>query len=161
MVFTQTTAENIALEWATRITDRMKELSLPEEEISENRQIIYSFCITAVELLQQEPNLKLPSNDKVCPLSDDKAHLIIDLFLRGVNQAANHLRKLKTDWETRKERVENISWKIFNLAKLLVALQLDPVPMFHDLLKQDKDLKIMMKHGTDELIRQMLEETPV
>lgn len=157
MVFEGIEPETIAHEWATRIGERMRALNLAEDEVLENTRVIQSFCKTAVEMLKEDPTIKLPYNNEVLQLDDGTGHLIIDLFLRGINQSVRLLRMGNDSWESRKNILESsLSWKIFNLAKLLVGLKLAPNPAFNGLLSQDKDLKLMMKHSTDELLRKEL-----
>ncbi|MEB3287809.1 MAG: hypothetical protein VKJ04_09925 [Vampirovibrionales bacterium] len=157
-VFQNVVPQELASQWASRIGARMREMGIPEEEVVENVNIIESFCKTAAEILQKEPDVVLPNREPI-PLDDERAHLVVDLFLRGVNQASSQMRRDGIGWERRKVLLETIAWRIFNLSKLLVGLQLDPVPTFQDVLKQDKDLKMMMRHSTDELIRQAIAGT--
>lgn len=157
MVFEGVQPEEMAEQWASRITDRMRTLNIPDEEVTEIHQIIRSFTKTAVDLIREEPTIELPYTDQDLPLDNEKAHLIIDLFLRGVNQTAKRLRDKGRPWEERKYEIEQMAWKIFNLSKLLVGLKHIPNPAFKGILKQDRDLKIMMKHSTEELIRKELQ----
>lgn len=156
MVFEGIQPEQMAEEWATRVTERMRKMNVAEEEITEVHQIIHSFTKTAVDLIREEPSIDLPYSEQGLPLDNEKAHLVIDLFLRGVNQTAKRLRDKGKPWEQRKPVIEQMAWKIFNLSKLLVGLKHIPNPAFKGILKHDRDLKIMMKHSTEELIRKDL-----
>ncbi|MGE0201438.1 MAG: hypothetical protein AB7P76_10775 [Candidatus Melainabacteria bacterium] len=143
---------DVANEWSSRITSRMRDMGVADEEINEILRVVYSFVKTAVDIMQKEPYIQLPYTDQAVPLDAEKAHEILDLFLRGVNQCAKRLRDKKLPWETRKRILEEVSWKIFNLAKLLVGSKYAPNPSAPIPITQDVDLKVMMKHSAKELL---------
>jgi hypothetical protein len=149
-------SEQLAAEWASRICNRMQELGVPTEEIDETRNIIFAFTRIAAEELSKDRNVKLPYTDTIFVVEITHAHKIIDLFLRGVNHAAKKLRDSGMDWDQRREHLETLAWKLFNLAKLLVGFFYIPNPDLPKGLETEKDLQMMMKQSTDILYREQI-----
>ena len=162
MVLDGIKAEELAEQWAVRIRERME--TSPEFSADEVDEIFYitkCFAKTAVDLLKEDPTARVPNAPEPVPLDDDTAHLVIELFLRGVNQIAKRLREKGLEWDQRKEILEGMSWKIFNLAKLLVGLQNQKGQPMEQLMQSARDLKVMMKHSAEELLKQELREAGV
>jgi len=148
--------EHLASEWAIRICDRLKDLNLPEDELTEMRTIIYVFTKTAAEELAKESRISLPYTDKPLEIDAAQAHQIIELFLRGVNQTAKRLRDTGKPWDERKALLEVMAWKLFNLSKLLVGFLHIPNPALQSVLGTSKDLQLMMKQSADVLLQEEL-----
>ncbi len=146
-------AKELSEQWASRMRDRMTQLGIPDDEVTELHRIIRNFTKTSTEILIEDKVLKLPYTEETPELTDDMVHTIIEIFLRGVNQASKFYRGMGLSWEDRKPRIENMGWKIFNLAKLLVGHQLIPNPILTHQFKERGDLKIMMKHSVRELLK--------
>lgn len=162
MVLKGVKPEDVAEQWAGRIRERMESSgNFDPEEVDELFNVIKSFTKTAVELLQEEPVARVPNSETALELNDDQAHLVIELFLRGVNQVAKRLRDKGLPWEQRRDILESLSWKIFNLSKLLIGLQNQSNQPFQQVLKSSHDLKTMMKHSAEELLTQELREAGV
>lgn len=153
-------SEQLAGEWASRIEGRLRDIGVPDNEVTENVHIIHTFTRIATEILVKDPKVELPYAKQTFTLQPEHVHQIIELFLRGVNQVAKRLRDSGRPWEDRKEVLEQVSWKIFNLAKVLVAVQNMPAPVFKNVLKNHTDLKTMMKHSAEELLRKHLAGEP-
>jgi hypothetical protein len=146
-------SEQLATEWASRICDRLSEIGVSREEIEETRTIIFSFTRIAADELSQKREIKLPYTDTPFMVEADHAHQIIDLFLRGVNQTSKKLRDSRMDWPRRKVILESLAWKLFNLAKLLVAFMYVPNPNLPKNLTQNaKDLQLLMKQTANKLL---------
>ena len=153
-------SQQLADEWSGRIGERLRQIGVPEEELNENVHIIHTFTRIATEVLVKEPRVELAYNKQAFELSSEHVHQIIELFLRGVNQVAKRLRGMGKPWGERKDIIEQVSWKIFNLAKMLVAIQNVPAPVFKNVLKNHEDLKTMMKHSAEELLRRHIAGEP-
>lgn len=138
--------------WSQRVADRMRDLNLPEEEVNENYLVIHSFVFKAADLIKNEPVIKVPYSDDVIPIDGERAQLIIDLFLRGVNHVSKRLRDSGKPWDERKTLLEDLAWKVYNLAKLLVALQIKPNKHLGEMFKSHGDLKTMMKASAEEVL---------
>jgi hypothetical protein len=146
--------EQIAAEWATRVCDRMRDVGIPDDEIVETRAVIQAFTKTAAEQLAQDPHISVPYSAEVLTLDASQAHLVIELFLRGVNHSAKQLRLAGKSWEDRKRILEVLAWKLFNLAKLLVAFLHMPNDQLANVLSNPKDLQLMMRQSADVLVKQ-------
>jgi len=149
-------SEQLAAEWATRIAERMQEINVPTSEIEETRSIIFAFTKIAADELSKERAVKLPYTDQPFEVGPEQAHQIIDLFLRGVNHSAKKLRETGKSWDDRRPILEDMAFKLFNLAKLLVGFLYIPNPAFQNLLNNQKDLQLMMKQSTDALLQETL-----
>lgn len=147
-------ADDLATEWAARICDRLAEVGVPKEEVSETRNIIFSFTKIAADELCTERNIYLPHSEKPYVIGPRDAHLIIELFLRGVNHTAKKLRDTGMDWEVRRNHLETLAWKLFNLAKLLVGFLHMPDPNVQTGLHSEKELQLMMKQSADTMLRE-------
>jgi hypothetical protein len=86
-------SEELATEWASRICDRLADIGVPEEEVSETRNIIFSFTRIASDELSTERTVPLPHSDKPYVIDARSAYLIIELFLRGVNHTSKKLHQ--------------------------------------------------------------------
>ncbi len=150
-------SNQLATEWSNRICERLSEIGLPADEVEETRLIIHAFTKAAADELSKERSIPLPYSSKPFELNAEQAHEIIELFLRGVNHVAKKLRNSGKSWELRKPLLENIAWKIFNLAKLLVGFLHVPNPSMQNLLSNQKDLQLMMKQSADILLDEMME----
>lgn len=148
--------EQFATEWASRICGRMAEVNIPTEEVEEMRTVIYAFTKTAVEELSKERKITLPYTDQLFEIDANQAHQIVELFLRGVNHTAKKLRDTGKPWDERKDILETLAWKLFNLAKLLVGFLYIPNPAMNNLLNNQKDLQLMMKQSADVLLQEEL-----
>lgn len=148
--------EQVASEWASRICDRLTDLNLPEDEMIEMRTIIYAFTKTAAEELSRETSITLPYTDKPLEVNPSLAHQIIELFIRGVNQTSKRLRDTGKPWDERKDILEVMAWKLFNLSKLLVGFLYIPNPALQNILTTQKDLQLMMKQSADVLLQEEL-----
>lgn len=149
-------SEQLAAEWASRICNRLQEIGVPALEVDETRNIIFAFTRIAAEELSKERNVKLPYTDQPLILEPKHAHQIIDLFLRGVNLVSKKLRDSGMEWEQRREHLETLAWKLFNLAKLLVGFYYIPNPDLPKGLETEKDLQMMMKQSADALYREQI-----
>jgi hypothetical protein len=149
-------SDQLATEWASRICSRLIELKVAETEVEETRIIIHAFTKTAAEELAKERSITLPYSPQPLNVGPEQAHEIIELFLRGVNHIAKKLRDRGQSWETRKPLMENLAWKLFNLAKLLVGFLYIPNPNMQNLLNSSKDLQLMMKQSADVLLEEEL-----
>lgn len=149
-------SEQLAAEWASRICQRLQEIGVPEGEINETRNIIFAFTRIAAEELSKNRQVTLPYTDQVFEIEIKQAHQIIDLFLRGVNQVSKKLRDTGMSWDERREHLETIAWKIFNLSKLLVGFLYVPNPDLPTGLKTEKDLQLMMKQSAEALFREQV-----
>ncbi len=147
--------EQLAAEWSGRIAQRMKEIGVSPQEVEETRNIIVAFTRTAAQELIKEPRITPPYSNEHFDLTPALAHQIIELFLRGVNYIAKKLRDSGKGWDERKEVLENIAFKLFNLAKLLVAFTVIPNPTISNLLNSPKDLQLMMRQSADVLLDEM------
>ena len=49
--------------------------------------------------------------------------------------------------------LEEVAWKVFNLAKLLVALKIEPNQHLGEMFKTHGDLKTMMKASAEEVLQ--------
>lgn len=154
-------SEQLAAEWASRICDRLKDLNLPPEELEETRNIIYAFTKTAADELSRERKIQLPYTDQAFEVNAEQAHQIIELFLRGVNQVAKKLRDSGKPWEERKDLLEKLAWKLFNLSKLLVGFLHLPNPAMQNMLSTQKDIQLMMKQSADVLLQEELGDGPL
>jgi hypothetical protein len=148
-------SKQLATEWANRICSRLSEIGLPADEVEETRLIIHAFTKAAADELSKERMVSLPYTSTPMELNAEQAHEIIELFLRGVNHVAKKLRSSGKSWESRKPILENIAWKVFNLSKLLVGFLYVPNPSMRNLLKNQKDLQLMMKQSADILLDEM------
>ena len=149
----KTYPEKLAGEWSARLGQRLRQIGIAEAEVEESVHIIHTFTRIGTEVLIREPEIKLPYGSQTFVLAPEHVHQIIELFLRGVNQIAKRLRDSGMPWDQRKLVIEEVSWKIFNLAKLLVAVQNRPAPVFRHVIKTHGDLKFLMKHSADDLLR--------
>jgi hypothetical protein len=149
-------SEQLAAEWASRICNRLQDIGVPEDEVSETRNIIFAFTRIAAEELSKERKVKLPYTDQPFLLDAKQAHQIIDLFLRGVNQVAKKLRDSGMEWDERREHLETLAWKLFNLSKLLVGFMYIPNPDLPVGFNTDKDLQMVMKQSADALYREQV-----
>ena len=156
----KTSPEQLATDWSSRVGTRLRQLGIPEQEVIENVHIIQTFTRIGAEELLKDPRVALPYDGKLFVMTPEHVHQIIELFLRGVNQVAKRLRDSGMPWEKRKGIIEEISWKIFNLAKLLVAVQNMPAPAFRHILQSRNDLKFLMKHSAAEMVRKLLAGEP-
>jgi hypothetical protein len=147
-------ADDLASEWATRICSRLAEIGVPSEEIDETRNIIFSLTRIAVEELATDRDIYLPHSEKPYTLTVRDVHLVIELFLRGINHTAKKLRDTDLDWNTRRGHLETLAWKLFNLAKLLVGFLNLPDPNVQSGLHSEKELQLMMKQSADTLLRE-------
>ncbi len=147
-------SEQLAAEWASRICGRLTEIGVPEAEVEETRNIIFSFTRIAAEELSKERQVKLPYSDEPFVIEPTHAHMIIDLFLRGINHCAKKLRDARLDWDRRKVILETLAWKLFNLAKLLVGFMHMPNPNMPKGISTPKELQMLMKQSADTLIRE-------
>lgn len=147
-------SEQVAAEWASRICDRLSVIGVPEEEVEETRKIIFSFTRIAADELSRERNIKLPYTEQPFVVDSAQAHLIIDLFLRGVNHSAKKLRDARLDWDRRKVILETLAWKLFNLSKLLVGFMHIPNPDLPQSISGPKELQMLMKQSADALLRE-------
>jgi hypothetical protein len=152
-------SEDLATEWASRICDRLAGIGVPEDEVSETRNIIFSFTRIAADELCQDRKLVLPHSEQPFIIDAHHAHLIIELFLRGVNHTSKKLRDTGLDWETRRTHMETLAWKLFNLAKLLVGFLNVPDPNLSGSLNTEKDLQLMMKQSADTMLRETISGT--
>jgi|GEM_PF-1741281 len=152
-------SEQLAAEWANRICNRMQEIGVPQDEVDETRNIIFAFTRIAAEELSKERNVKLPYTDKILVIETKHAHQIIDLFLRGVNHTAKKLRDTGMDWDQRKDHLEMLAWKLFNLSKLLVGFFYIPNPDLPKGLESEKDLQMMMKQSAEAIYREQVTGT--
>jgi hypothetical protein len=149
-------SEQLAAEWASRICKRLEELGVAQDEISETRNVIFAFTRIAAEELSKDRKVKLPYTEQMFEIEAKQAHQIIDLFLRGVNQISKKLRDTGMEWDERREHLETLGWKLFNLAKLLVGFMYVPNPDLPAGFKTEKDLQLMMKQSADALFREQV-----
>jgi len=149
-------ADDLANEWASRICARLEKSGVTPEELSETRNIIFSFTRTAVSELEREPEVYLPHSETPFKIEAKDAHMIIELFLRGVHHCARKLRDTTLDWDVRRGHLETLAWKLFNLAKLLVGFLNIPDPNVQSHLHSHKDLQMMMKQSADTMLREEL-----
>lgn len=147
-------SEQVAAEWASRICGRLTEIGVPADEVEETRNIIFSFTRIAADELSKDRKIKLPYTDEPFMVEATHAHMILDLFLRGVNHSSKKLRDSRMDWDRRKVMLETLAWKLFNLAKLLVGFMHKPDPNSPKVLSSVKELQMLMKQSTDVLIRE-------
>jgi hypothetical protein len=124
--------------------------------VDETRNIIFAFTRIAAEELSKDRQIKLPYTDQLLMLEPKIAHQIIDLFLRGVNLVSKKLRDSGMEWEQRREHLETLAWKLFNLSKLLVGFYYIPNPDLPKGLETEKDLQLMMKQSADALYREQI-----
>ena len=162
MVFENISAEQVAAEWVARMREKMGESGkVPEAEIDEMCGVAKAFTLTAAQLLKDDPSIQIPNTSNVIVFNDYRAHMVIELFLRGINQSVKRLKERGMDWEARKVFLEGLSWKMYNLAKLLVGMQLTKDQPLNHMMKTPRDLKLMMKHSAEELLNQELQGTGV
>jgi hypothetical protein len=147
-------AETLASEWTERICQRLREIGVGVDELRETQIIIHTFTKTAVIELSRDRVVKLPYSPDPMIIEVEQAHQIIDLFLRGVNQVSKNLRNSGKTWSERKVILEAVAWKIFNLAKLLVAFLTVPNPELASVLKNSRDLQLMMKQSVGNLLEE-------
>lgn len=148
-------SEQLAAEWASRICGRLAEIGVPNDEVEETRNIIFSFTRIAADELSKDRNIKLPYTDTPFVVDATHAHQIIDLFLRGVNHASKKLRDSRLDWDRRKVILETLAWKLFNLSKLLVGFMNVPNPGLPNTMTGSfKELQMLMKQSADVLLRE-------
>lgn len=147
-------SEQLAAEWASKICDRLASIGVPADEVEETRNIIFSFTRIAADELSKDRNVTLPYTDQPFIIEPAQAHLIIDLFLRGVNHSAKKLRDARLDWDRRKVILETLAWKLFNLAKLLVGFMHIPNPELPQGINGPKELQMLMKQSADVLLRE-------
>lgn len=148
--------EQLATEWSGRIAERMKEIGVPPLEVEETRNIVMAFTRTAASELLKDPRINPPYTSEFFELTPAHAHQIIELFLRGVNYVAKKLRDSGKEWEDRKQILEDMAFKLFNLSKLLVAFTVIPNPSISNLLNSPKDLQLMMRQSADVLLEEVL-----
>jgi hypothetical protein len=151
-------AEQLSNEWSSKICKRLKELGVNADELNETDIIIRAFTKTAVTELSDSRTVTLPYSDTPMVIEADHAHQIIDLFLRGVNQVAKKLRSTGKPWSERKVLLEMVAWKIFNLAKLLVGFLYIPNPELNTVMKNTRDLQLMMKQTANTLLEEVERE---
>jgi hypothetical protein len=149
-------SEQLAAEWASRICTRLQQIGVADDEVNETRNIIFAFTRIAAEELSKNRQVTLPYTDQPFMIEAKQAHQIIDLFLRGVNQVAKKLRDTGMDWDQRREHLETLAWKLFNLAKLLVGFLYIPNPDMPAGLNTEKDLQLMMKSSAEALFREQV-----
>jgi hypothetical protein len=149
-------SEQLAAEWASRICQRLQEIGVAEDEVNETRNIIFAFTRIAAEELSKNRQISLPYTDQLFEIEPKQAHQIIDLFLRGVNLVSKKLRDTGMDWDQRREHLETLAWKIFNLAKLLVGFLYIPNPEMAAGFKTEKELQLMMKQSAEALFREQV-----
>jgi hypothetical protein len=147
-------SEQLAAEWASRICGRLTEIGVPEAEVEETRNIIFSFTRIAADELSKDQSIALPYSDQPFVIDASQAHLIIDLFLRGINHSSKKLRDARLDWDRRKVILETMAWKLFNLAKLLVGFMHVPNPDLPKGINGPKELQLLMKQSADVLLRE-------
>lgn len=152
-------SEELATEWASRICDRLADIGVPEEEVSETRNIIFSFTRIASDELSTERTVPLPHSDKPYVIDARSAYLIIELFLRGVNHTSKKLRDTGLDWDVRRVHMETLAWKLFNLAKLMVGFLHIPDPNTPTGMNSEKELQMLMKQSADNMLREALTGT--
>lgn len=150
-------SEQLAAEWATRICDRLQQMGVPTTEVEETRNIIFIFTRIASDELSKNRQIKLPYTEQLFEIEAKQAHQIIDLFIRGVNHTSKKLRDTKLDWEKRREHLENLAWKIFNLAKIMVGMMYIPNPEIPKGLSSEKELQLMMKQAADTIFREQVQ----
>lgn len=148
--------EQVAAEWAERVGGRMQDLGLPEEEIRDIVRVIRAFIRIGVEQLVADPMVSMPNGQDKNMLNNEQALQVIDLFLRGVNQTVKRLQPFQLPAAQRNDILEEVAWKLFNLAKMLMALRSDTTGIFPEILSSDKDLKTMMRQSTEEILKQEL-----
>ena len=148
--------EQLASEWSERIGKRMQEIGVPTAEVEETKAIILAFTRTAAQELVKEPKISLPYTQELFEINPDQGHQIIELFLRGVNHTSKKLRDTGRSWDDRKDIMEQMAWKLFNLSKLLVAFLYIPNPALANILNTQKDLQLMMKQSADVLMDEHL-----
>lgn len=153
-------SEQLASEWAARICSRLEQIGVVGDELEETRIIIQVFTKTAADELSREQAITLPYTSEPLILTAEQGHQIIELFLRGVNHVAKRLRSSGRSWEERKPLLENVAWKLFNLAKLLVGFLYIPNPAMQSLLSNAKDMQLMMKQSADTLLDELTGDRP-
>lgn len=169
-------ATAMARQWSQRVTERMRKAGVPEVEIQETANIMFSFVKTAVELLVQDPVVTVPELGEISAFQGEhtteiaslfeqkepftldvvRINQVIELFIRSVNQMSKELRSRGLAWEERKRILEEASWETFNLAKLLVTLFNMPNSKFKLMEQNETFIMELIKQGTAQTLHKYL-----
>lgn len=152
--------ESFASEWADKICKRLSDIGVAGEELAEIRVIIFNFTRIAVEELSANRKLELPHTKQVFEIDEKSGQQIIEVFLRSLTHTAKKLRDSGKSWEERKNILESLAWKLFNLAKILVSFLYIPSPEKGLNLKTEKEVQVLMKQASDAIYKEQVEGIP-
>jgi hypothetical protein len=149
--------EAFATEWADKICNRLSQIGVAGEELVELRVIIFNFTRIAIEEMSANRQVEIPHSTKPFEIDETSGQQIIELFLRGLTNTAKKLRSSGKSWEDRKDLLEKLAWKLFNLAKILVSLLYIPSPKLGMSIQTEKEIQTLMKQSSEALYREQVE----
>jgi hypothetical protein len=172
--------EQYARQWTEKVTQRMRQAGVSQEEIDENTAILQSFIKTGAELLIQDPRIEIPDTagldalttpetkemvqffhqEEPFELDIPRFNQLIELFVRSVNLMAKTLRARGLPWEARRPILEQAAWETFTLAKVIIAVYHSPRSKFRVIDPEDKMAQEIMRQGTMEILQRYLNQPP-
>jgi hypothetical protein len=148
--------EAVAENWAVKMVQVLGKVGLTESELHDHVTIIRRLVSVAANLINEDPVLRIPNRPNQMPMTPDHADLILDLFVRGVNQSIKAFNTQRGLPQDRNVMLEQSAWEIFNLSKVMTALLFMPQPETQSMLQNENQLRMMLRPSVEEILAKLL-----